>query len=168
MTEKDTQELTSLASNEVVDISVFDLHMFFPYQVRVFYKTISDSISNIYGPQYALSAAEWRTMAVLRPNNTMSASDIVERSSMTKVAVSRAIKSLQAKSLIKRDIDGDDKRRVALRFTHLGDDIFAKLIPLVLQLEVDLLEGIPPKDIEKLLEVMDKISRNAEKTMQAD
>ncbi|MCP4073441.1 MAG: winged helix-turn-helix transcriptional regulator, partial [Hyphomicrobiales bacterium] len=111
----------------------FDLKNFFPYLVRVYYRAVSEAVSSVYTEKFGLSVSEWRTMAVLGPHNSISASEIVEQSSMDKVAVSRAIKGLQAKGFLKRDIDGDDRRRAALRLTLEGRNTFANLVPKVKQ-----------------------------------
>ncbi len=139
----------------------FDLHSFFPYLVRVFYQTVSQSVSDIYGPLYGLSVSEWRTMAVLG-NRLLSAGEIVERSSMDRVAVSRAIKGLREAGLLKRDIDGDDRRRAVLRLTERGAAVFNDLIPRVRQLERDLLAGLSEAERLSLIGLMAKVRANAE------
>ena len=77
----------------------FDLHRFFPYLVRIYYRAVSEAVSSVYTEQFGLSVSEWRTMAVLGPYNSLSATQIVAQSSMDKVVVSRAIKGLQAHGL---------------------------------------------------------------------
>ncbi len=140
----------------------FDLRAFFPYLVRVYYQSVSASVSDIYGPLYGLSVSEWRTMAVLGTHQVLSASEIVERSSMDRVAVSRAIKSLREAGLLKRDIDGDDRRRAVLRLTEKGVGVFNDLIPRVLDLERRLLEGLSPEERDTLLALMERVRANAE------
>lgn len=139
----------------------FDLDGFFPYRVRVFYQAVSSSVSDVYAPLYGLSVSEWRTMAVLGPNQALSAGEIVARSSMDKVNVSRAIKKLRASGLLKRDIDGDDRRRAVLRLTDEGVAVFRTLVPLVQQREAALLEGLTAEERESLLRLMERVSRNA-------
>ena len=147
-------------------IESFDLHSFFPYLVRIYYRAVSAAVSQIYGSMYDLSVSEWRVMAVLGPGNIMSASDIVERSSMTRVNVSRAIKSMQKSGLLKRDINGDDKRMAALRLTARGDEVFDALIPLVSQLEKDLLSGLSKEEIHSLISMMEKVRVTGERITQ--
>ena len=89
--------------------SAFELQSFFPYLVRIYYRAVSASVSDVYTSLYGLSVHEWRTMAVLGPHNALSASEIVEQSSIGKVDVSRAIAKLRDRGLLKRDIDGDDR-----------------------------------------------------------
>lgn len=142
--------------------AAFDLANFFPYLVRVYYQAVSNSVANIYGPRFGLTVSEWRTMVVLGPQQALSAGEIVEHSSMDKVAVSRAIKRLRDAGLLKRDIDGDDRRRAVLRLTAKGREVFDSLIPLVLQLESDLLDGLSAEERATLLRLMDNVRRNAE------
>ena len=141
----------------------FDLHKFFPYLVRIFYRSVSDSVSQIYSSKFNLSVSEWRVMVVLKPNRVMSAGEIVERSSMSNVDVSRAINSLKNSGLLKRDINGDDKRRAALWLTADGIKIFDALIPLVTELEKLLLEDLSDDEIQSFISTMEKIRTNADR-----
>lgn len=101
-------------------------------------------------------------MVVLKPNQILSAGEIVEQSSMTNVDVSRAINSLKKSGLLKRDINGDDKRRAALRLTNAGVAVFDELIPLAKKLEKKLLDGLSEDEIRSMLLTMEKIRANAE------
>jgi len=140
----------------------FDLNTFFPYLVRIYYRAVSSSVSNIYGSTFGLSVSEWRAMVVLGPYGVLSASEIVEKSSMDKVNVSRAIKGLQKAGFLKRDIDGDDKRRAVLRLTEEGRKTFFTLIPMIKDLEKKLLNGLSKTEIQTLLSLMEKVRANAE------
>lgn len=84
---------------------------------------------------------------------------------MTKVNVSRATKSLQKRGLLKRDINGTDKRRAALRLTAEGKEIYTVLVPLVTALEVELLDGLTQDEFDMLLRLMSKVRSNAEKVI---
>ena len=151
--------------NETSPTPEFALHKFFPYMVRVFYRSVSESIAHIYTSKFNLSVSEWRVLVVLGTTNVFSASEIVERSSVTKVNVSRATKSLQKRGLLKRDINGTDKRRAALRLTADGKEIYTKLVPLVTALEEELLEGLTQEEFDTLLSLMSKIQINAERVI---
>ncbi len=157
-----TRDETAGADGQSRPAAAFDLASFFPYIVRVYYQAVSNSVANIYGPRFGLTVSEWRTMVVLGPQQALSAGEIVARSSMDKVAVSRAIKRLRDSGLLKRDIDGDDRRRAVLRLTDKGRAVFDSLVPLVLQLEADLLDGSSDDERETLLRLMDRVRRNAE------
>jgi len=145
------------------DFSGLELVDFFPYQVRIFYRAVTNAMAQVYGPMYNLSISEWRVMAVLSPNHTLSASEIVKRSSMTKVNVSRATISMQKRGLLKRDIDGNDKRYAALRLTERGTQVFKDLRPYISELENDLFTGLTAQETQLLVSLMEKVRSNAEK-----
>ncbi len=158
---------SKIAVNETpIEYDNFDLRGFFPYLVMVYYRAVSDAVSNVYASQYGLSVSEWRTMAVLGPIKALSASEIVEQSSMDKVTVSRAIKGLQAHGFLKRDVDTADKRRAVLKLTQAGIDAFDKLVPLVKQVEKDCLQGLSPEEQETLISLMHRVRQNAENLAQ--
>lgn len=146
----------------------FDLATFFPYLVRVYYQAVSRSVASVYGPLYGLSVSEWRTMAVLGPRQALSATEIVARSSMDKVAVSRAIKRLRAAKLLKRDIDGDDRRRAVLRLTAKGVAVYEALVPRVLAVEDALLRGLSETERRTLIGLMARVRDNAADLPSAD
>lgn len=139
----------------------FDFTSLFSYSVRVFYQSVSSSVAKFYETEYNLTASEWRTMIILGPHNCMAAKEIVTASSMDKVTVSRAVVSMQKKALLKRDIDGDDKRKSALRLTKAGRDVYFSLLPKVLKLQNRLVDGLSEDELQTFLATMDKISANA-------
>lgn len=141
--------------------AVFDLRSFFPYLVRIYYRAVSSSVTQIYASLYGLTVSEWRAMAVLGPYRAMSASEIVAHSSMDKVNVSRAIAGLRNAGLVKRDIDGDDRRRSVLRLTDRGREVFNILVPKVMALEDRLLDGLTEEERETLIALMEKVRQNA-------
>lgn len=145
----------------------FRLSDFFPYRVRIFYRAVTRSIRNIYEEGYGLTVSEWRTMANLNDVETLSASEIVTRSSMDKVNVSRAITSLQKKDMLKRHVDPTDRRRVLLRLTPEGRRVVSEIIPRVKSIESRLLDGLTDAEINELHRIMDKIRDNADRLEQS-
>lgn len=158
--------LNSKPSNPVnTPDAEFDLHTFFPYQVWGYYRAVSDAIAQVYNSMFDLSVSEWRVMAALSSNNVLSAGEIVTRSSMTKVNVSRAIKNLHTKGFLKRDINDADKRFAALRLTKQGKEVFSTLLPHITRVEKNMFAGFTDIEIASLLSMMERIRANAESEM---
>ena len=142
--------------------SLFTLDEFFPYQVRMFYLQVSQAVSDIYSSRYGLTVSEWRTMAVLGNHQPLSASDVVQRSSIDKVQVSRAIQGLLKRGLLQRRVDVDDRRRVNLHLTNKGQQVFADLVPRVRALEEQLLNCLSESERHTLKVLMTKVRGQAE------
>ncbi len=153
--------MTDSKADEAGKSGAFNLDRFFPYLTRIYYRAVSESVSSIYTEEFGLTASEWRTMAVLGSYHSLSASDIVAHSSMDKVNVSRAVKGLQARGFLKRDVDDDDRRRAVLRLTDAGQKAFNTLVPMVRAREDECLAGLTAEERTALISMMEKVRINA-------
>ena len=147
--------------SDTADKTGFRLSDFLPYLVRLFYRDVSESVRDIYTTAYGLTVAEWRTMGVLNDHQPLSASDVVSRSSMDKVNISRAIAGLQKYGFIERHVDPTDRRRVLLRLTAKGRKVMRHLVPLVLDVEQQLLCGLSEEEQAVLIGLMKRVRANA-------
>lgn len=143
-------------------VSDIDLQSFFPYLVRVFYRSVSSSVSDVYTNLYGLSVAEWRTMTVLGPHRAVSASVVASESSMDKVAVSRAIARLREKGYLRQDINGEDRRFSVVSLTEEGRATYRDLVPRVREVERKLLANLSDEEHAELIRLMAKVRGNAE------
>ncbi len=139
----------------------FDLNNFFPYRVRMFYKTVNLRIKNVCAHKFELKVNEWRTMANIDNNRPLSAKEIVTRSSISKVNVSRAITSLQKKGLLDRHVDPTDRRRILLRLTPKGKKIMTELVPLLKEQEKELLSPLNEEEVKTLSSLMARVQNNS-------
>lgn len=145
------------------ETEAFDLKDFFPYQVRVFYRAVSQSIAEIYSKKHGLSVYEWRAMAVLGNHQPLSAGEVVEYSSLDKVQISRAVKGLSSSGLLERRVDAQDKRRVNLQLTNRGNAIFRELVGLVQVRESEILSDLSNEEIKILKNLMARVRIKADK-----
>ena len=90
--------------------SMFELEHFVPYRLSVLTNTVSEGIAQSYRDTYDISVTEWRILAVLGRYPGLTASEIVERTAMDKVAISRAVKNLVERKLLRRATDSNDRR----------------------------------------------------------
>ncbi|NVK18317.1 MAG: MarR family transcriptional regulator [Methylocystaceae bacterium] len=142
-------------------LDAFQLESFFPYLVRIYYRAVSQSVSNIYEREYNITVSEWRAMAVLGNEQPLSAGEIVKRSSIDKVRVSRAIAGLTKAGYLERRVDENDRRKVALQLTRSGQLVFQDLVAKVRQLEEELLAGLSEDERDQLRNLMAKVRKNA-------
>ena len=75
----------------------FALEAFLPYRLSLLSNTISLGISSSYRKVHGLSVTQWRVIAILGRFPGLTASEIMQRGAMDKVAVSRAVNKLQHK-----------------------------------------------------------------------
>lgn len=121
------------------DLGPFVLEQFLPFRLSVLANRLTRMVARLYGERFGLTAPEWRTMAVLGRYGAMTANEVVERTAMDKVRVSRAVARLLAAGHVTRRTDTADRRRAILDLTAVGRATFQQIVPLVRRLEEELL-----------------------------
>jgi DNA-binding MarR family transcriptional regulator len=114
---------------------------------------LSNRIGNAFTEKlftYGISAAEWRVILTLGQYDEVMAKDITERWAMDKMAVSRAIKSLEQKNYIRRDKNSVDNRRFDLVLTRSGNELYEKILPKANDLYYELLSDMDKKQVTDL------------------
>ncbi len=136
----------------------FDLEHFLPYQLSVVSNTVSQGIAHIYQQNHDLTVIEWRIIAVLGRYPGLTASQVVERTVMDKVAVSRAVKRLLERGILKRITHGTDRRRRHLELTEeSGRAMFEAIVPRARHYEQALLAGLTAAEVQTLLKLLDRL-----------
>ena len=136
----------------------FNLQEFFPYLVRIFYRDVTATVASIYDTEFGMTPAEWRSMMVIGPDRQLTAQDIVARSSMDKVIVSRTLARMKQNGWIETRANAGDGRSKLISLTNSGKTIYAQLIPQALKVEEKLLGGISEEQKNQFISIMAKIS----------
>jgi len=138
----------------------FNLSDFLPYRLSIISNRISLGISEIYVKNYELTMTEWRTMAILGtfPNST--ASEIVQKTAMDKVAISRAVKKLLKRDFIEREIDSEDRRRQTLRLSESGYKVYNEIIPKAQAYQNQFESELDVKDFDDLERIATKLAKS--------
>ncbi|MDF3982473.1 MarR family transcriptional regulator [Luteibacter sp. PPL201] len=134
-----------------------DLERFLPYRLSILSNTVSQSIAADYQDRFELSMTEWRVMTILARFPEISAREVVDRSRMDKVAVSRAVARLVDAGRVDRGIHGSDKRRSVLKLSDAGWAIHDEVAPRARQHERDVLEKLDEEERVWLDRILDKL-----------
>ena len=139
------------------------LETFLPYRLNRLADAVSREFSKIYRDRYGLTRPEWRTLAGLGQNGTMTAKAIGEQSAMHKTKVSRAVAELERRKWLARTPDPADRRVENLMLTKSGYAVYRDLVPLAKAYERTLLGRIGERRFSQLLAglaVLDKAIRD--------
>jgi DNA-binding MarR family transcriptional regulator len=136
-----------------------DLERYLPFRLSVLANRVTRAVARAYSRSFHLSAPEWRTMAVLGRYGAMTANSVVEHTAMDKVRVSRAVARLLAHGRVTRRTDPEDRRRAILDLTPEGRAVYAKVVPLVLSVERELLDELSAEERGALDQILHKLER---------
>jgi DNA-binding MarR family transcriptional regulator len=145
------------------DAPLLALEEFFPYRLAMLSNRVSGAIASTYATRFGLSIPEWRVMAILGRHPDLSAREVVERTMMDKVTVSRAVARLLAKKRLARAVDGLDRRRSVLRLSSAGERVYREIVPFALAKERVLLDALTPSERRALDRLLATLSRAAER-----
>ncbi|WP_439098882.1 MarR family winged helix-turn-helix transcriptional regulator [Bowmanella dokdonensis] len=126
------------------------LQRFLPYRLSTLANKISQSLAEQYSKQFDLSIPEWRILAILGEEESLSAVEIVQRTAMDKVAVSRAVKKMLDKGRLIKAQDDKDNRRFALALSEAGRNLYSEVVPIAIAYEEKLIADLSAEQIEQM------------------
>jgi DNA-binding MarR family transcriptional regulator len=126
------------------------LQNYLPYRLSVAANAVSQLIARAYQDRFHLKIPEWRLIAVLADEGSLTPQALCRRTVMDKVTVTRAAQGLLARRLVRRVPNAADRRSHRLVLTSAGRRLHGEIAPLALQYESRLLEKLQPLDVVKL------------------
>ena len=104
---------------------------------------------------------QWRLLCVLAEDGKLSQVQIVARTVMDKVTVSRAAQGLVKRRLVGRSQNKADGRSQLLALTAEGRSLFAEIAPLALAYEAALIAGLAPEEVTLLKRLLTRLQSAA-------
>jgi DNA-binding MarR family transcriptional regulator len=138
--------MKSIPRGGLVTEGMFVLERFVPFRLSVLANRMTRAVAGVYARRFNVSAPEWRTLAVLGRFGAMTANNVVERTAMDKVRVSRAVTRLLELGYITRRTDPLDRRRAILDLTASGHNVYRQIVPRALAVERELLQALDPEE----------------------
>jgi DNA-binding MarR family transcriptional regulator len=142
----------------------FELGKYLPFRLTILSNRLTRRVARFYGERFKLSAPEWRTMAVLGQQGAMSANAVIAQTTMDKVRVSRAVAKLLKTGFITREADPLDRRRAILDLTQAGREIYRQIVPLVQEVEAEIVAALSGPERAMLDNALAKIEAYLEQS----
>lgn len=137
------------------------LDAFLPYRLSAASNAVSKVIASAYQRRFNLSVPEWRLIAVLREVGESTQQNLVQRTLMDKVAVSRAAERLVQRALVRRTEDESDGRARLLSLTRKGRTHYDAIAPEARAYEKRLLAALSADEVAALHAMLLRIQNAA-------
>jgi DNA-binding MarR family transcriptional regulator len=141
--------------------SALKLDAYLPYRLSVASNAVSDLIAKTYRDRFGLSVPQWRLLCVLAEDGGLTQGQIVARTVMDKVSVSRAAQGLLERGLVGRAEHQADARSHVLNLTDAGRRLHGEIAPLALDYEARLIAGLAVDEIEMLRRLLVRLQSAA-------
>jgi DNA-binding MarR family transcriptional regulator len=138
------------------------LDTYLPFRLSVASNKVSTLISKAYEARFGLSVPQWRLLVILSEGVGLSQKDVVDRSAMDKVTISRAVAALVGRGLVVRNSRAHDRRVDVLSLSDAGRTIVAEVTPFVLGFEASLIDAIGQSQAQALSDMLRAIEARAE------
>jgi DNA-binding MarR family transcriptional regulator len=145
------------AKRKSTPAEVLVLEDFLPYRLSILSNRVSRAIAARYAEAFDLTIPEWRIIAVLGRRPGLTAKEVAEATEMDKVAVSRAVAKLVAAKRVMARADAADARKQLLSLTSHGESLHARIAPLALSTEQQLLSALSMRERQRLDDLLNRL-----------
>lgn len=135
----------------------FNIDDFLPYKLSLVTNTISQSLAREY-EAFNITRTQWRILAVLGGAGDMTAQGIANKTMMDKTTLSRAIKNLVERKLVKRQAQQNDGRVSSLCLTSSGRQLFKKIVPIANQADTNLRAKLSQNELAMLEKILHRLT----------
>jgi DNA-binding MarR family transcriptional regulator len=142
-----------------------NLDSYLPYRLSVTSNAVSGLIARAYQDRFGLTVPQWRLICVLAQDGGLTRAQIVARTVIDKVTVSRAAQGLLKRQLAIRAASPDDARASRLTLSDQGMSLYAEIAPLAQAYEAALIAGLRPEDVLLLRRLLIRLQMAAETLM---
>ena len=117
--------------------------------------------------RFGITRREWRVIARLAQEQDILSSELAEAIQLDRARTSRAVSSLVAKKLVRRQTGTADRRQARLALTEKGRSLHQALYPLVCGINRDLLAPLSAAEVRQLDAMLARLQLRAEDMVQA-
>jgi DNA-binding MarR family transcriptional regulator len=138
---------------------------FLPYRLSLASNAVSQVIAQSYEELFGLKMPEWRVVAALGEDGELTQQEIVGRTKMDKVMVSRAAQVLERRKLVRRQPNAEDARSLRLSLTPAGRELYARVVPEALEFEAKVLEVLSAQEVSELKGLLRRLEEAAARAL---
>lgn len=140
----------------------FRLDKFLPMRLSILAHRLRRAAAEVYSARFHLSAAEWRTIAVLGHYGSLDASAVSKHAAVDKVLLSQAVGRLTAAGYLVHRRDPENRRRIILDLSPSDSALYRQLVPLVRAVEEAIVGGLDQEDRARFERILGKLETAAQ------
>lgn len=132
------------------------------YRINRFLGVAGGAVIRLCEGRFGITRREWRILAMLAQDEGLLSSQLAQRAQLDRGRTSKAITSLVGKGLLRREARSGDRRQAALALTGAGRTVYETMLPLVVELNRELLACLPEAEVARLDAVLDALQQRAD------
>lgn len=134
------------------------VHDFLTIRLGSLVHALRKHLTSTYVGQFELTVPEWRVLSLVGHAGKLSFSDLVAQSTSDKAQVSRTVRALEERGLIKIGPDSEtNKKRIACAITPDGEALYAKVMPIAKKAQAEVLSMLTKDERDTLFATIEKL-----------
>jgi DNA-binding MarR family transcriptional regulator len=104
-----------------------------------------------------VTVARWRTLAVIRRLGECSMTELALLSASDRTTLTRSVDQLVTSGVVERHVPANDRRRVLLRLTDAGHELYLRSVETMMGMNAEVIEVVPEairRDVVRGLEAI--------------
>lgn len=143
---------------------VLDLDRYIPFLLTATANKLSSGASRVYRDMFDVGITEWRILAMLAVEPSITAARICSVIGLDKAATSRTLLNLRKKGYVQESKEHNtDKRSTVIQLTEAGKKVHDDIMKVALMREQKLLEAFTESEAEQLVDYFQRLHRQVEK-----
>ncbi len=107
-----------------------------------------------FGRRFGVKPTDLRILIILGAHQPISVNEISRRTHIDKAWISRSLRGLLRRKLVKRTVHPADSRASSLSLTRKGEALLREIAPVAEEYQHQLLQGQSRSDVERVLELL--------------
>lgn len=108
--------------------------------------------------EFDVTEQQWRVLRVLADESELPITQVAEQCVLLGPSVTRIVKALEDRGLVRRRIDGGDRRRILVSITGSGRDLVDAVTPQSLAVYSELFAELDTMDTERLASQLETLA----------
>ena len=142
---------------------LFDIREYVPYTLWRLSEDAGYILEERYSEKHKINGEGWRFMAMMASTEPISAKKIGEFLDRDQVQVTRTLNKLLDNGYVNRRTDPKDRRKVILKLSSKGADVYQDIVAMALELEQKILADMSSKDQDKFREILALVGNNVDR-----
>lgn len=104
-----------------------------------------------------VTVARWRTLAVIRRLGECSMTELARLTAGDRTTLTRSVDQLVSSGVLERSVPSNDRRRVLLRLTRAGHELYQLSVQTMMELNAEVIQAVPEtmrRDVVRALEAI--------------
>jgi DNA-binding MarR family transcriptional regulator len=119
------------------------------YRISMLELLLSRAVGAVYSDHFGLNTHQWRVLAAVAVWGPIEAVEVSRWATVDKAAVSRAVRALIGKDLLRRSLHDQDGRKITLELTPSGRRTFKAVVQRIQVIQERLFRGYERRKVQE-------------------